>query len=153
MGSHDGAIYVQSMPLMEDDERPAIDAAGTLLNSAISDKLWQKAKSHSVAVDLEMVNKIAKEQRAVAYPVSKRGLTPEQYLLSQARVHNRIPQGATWDGREELLVTAEEYEAVRAGKPLPKRPAAKNSASKRVSASDAGAGSGGAGGAKAAGSR
>jgi hypothetical protein len=48
-------------------------------------------------------------------------MTQEQYFASLPRVHNRIPQGATWDGREELLVTAEEYEAARAGKPLPKR--------------------------------
>jgi hypothetical protein len=125
MGWHDGAIYVQSMPVMEDDQRPAADAASALLNAAISDRLWQKAKAHAdksaVAVDLEVVAKVAKEQRGIALPVSKRAETQEQYLASVPHVHNRIPEGATWDGSEELLVTAEEFEAVRAGKPLPKR--------------------------------
>jgi L,D-transpeptidase ErfK/SrfK len=145
-GWHDGAIYIQAMPIMEDDERPASDAAGALLNTAISDRLWQKAKSHAdkttVAVDLEMVSKIAKEQRGIALPVSKRAVTQEQYLASQPRVHNRIPEGATWDGREELLVTAEEFEAARAGKPLPKRkPTAKaNTAKNESSAAPASAG-------------
>jgi L,D-transpeptidase ErfK/SrfK len=137
MGWHDGAIYVQSMPVMEDDQRPAADAASALLNAAISDRLWQKAKAHAdkstVAVDLEVVAKVAKEQRGIALPVSKRAMTQEQYLASVPRVHNRIPEGATWDGSEELLVTAEEFEAVRAGKPLPKRAKAASTKGKGAS--------------------
>jgi len=137
IGWHDDAIYVQALPVLEDDTRPALDPAGTLLNTAISDRLWQKTKAHNdkatdktaVAVDLEAVIKVAKEHRGIALPVSKRGTKPiatqEQYLASVSRVHNRLPQGATWDGKEELLVTAEEYEAARAGKPLPKKSAGK----------------------------
>lgn len=125
IGWHDGAIYVQALPVLEDDTRPAADPTEVLLNTAISNRLWQKAKPHGVAVDLESVAKLAKERRGIATPVSKRDLTPEKYLAGAVRVFNRVPDGATWDGREELLITAEEYEAVRDGKPLPKRPAAK----------------------------
>lgn len=132
MGWHGDAIYVQAMPKLEDDERPQVDAAGTLLNSAISDKLWQKAKPHAVAVDLEAVTKLVKEKRGIAVPVSKRDLSMEQFLASQARVHNQLPKGATWDGSDELLVTAEEYEAVRAGKPLPKRTQPKTKAAPKT---------------------
>lgn len=121
MGWHEGAIYVQAIPQLEDDTRPQTDGASVVLNSAITDRLWQKAQAHTVAVDLDTVTKIAKEKRGIAIPVSKRDMTPEQYLAAQIRVHNQIPKGATWDGREELLVTAEEFEAARAGKPLPKR--------------------------------
>ncbi len=154
IGWHDGAIYLQTMPVMEDDTRPAPEAAGALLNAAISGPLWQKAQlkgqPHAVAVDLEMVAKIAKEQRGIALPVSKRNVTPEQYLASAPRVHNRIPQGGTWDGREELLVTAEEYEAVRAGKPLPKKSPSKSKSVK--GANNVAPGTNG-GGTKATGSR
>ncbi|HYM36275.1 MAG TPA: L,D-transpeptidase family protein [Steroidobacteraceae bacterium] len=132
MGWHDGAIYVQVIPQLEDDEHAKADDASAVLNTAITDRLWQKTQVHSVAVDLESVTKIVKEHRGIAYPVSKRGLTPEQYLAAQMRVHNRLPQGATWDGKEETLFTAEEFEAVRAGKPLPKKPAAKNAATKEI---------------------
>lgn len=140
IGWHDGAIYVQAMPKLEDDERPTVDAAGMLLNSAISDRLWQKAKAHGATADLEVVARIQKEQRGIALPVAKRTTTQEQHLASLPRVHNRLPQGATWDGREELLVTAEEYEAVRDGKPLPKRktPAKKTSVSATTSATSVG---------------
>ncbi len=135
MGWHDGAIYVQAMPAMDDDTRPATGAANatsTLLNSAISDRLWEKAKSHAVAIDLESVAKIVGEHRGIAIPVSQRDLTPEQYLANQPRVHNRIPKGATWDGKEELLVTAEEFEAALAGKPLPKKPAPKSASKAKI---------------------
>src|SRR5215831_4429717 len=79
MGWHDGAIYVQAIPQLEDDSRPTTDGASIVVNSAITDKLWQKAQSHTVAVDMESVAKIVKETRGIAYPVSKRGVTPEQY--------------------------------------------------------------------------
>ncbi len=148
MGWHDGAIYVQAIPKLEDDERPHADAAGTLLNSAISDTLWQKAKSHAVAVDLESVAKVVKEQRGIALPVSKRDLTPDQFLAALPRVHNQLPKGATWNGKEELLVTAEEYEAARSGKPLPKKTVSKNSSMKAIKEASSATG-----GTKAGGSR
>jgi L,D-transpeptidase ErfK/SrfK len=145
IGWHDGAIYIQAMPQLEDDNRPELDATGSALNSAISDRLWQKVKTHAIAVNLESVAKIVKDQRGIALPVSQRDLSPEQFLTAQPRVHNQIPKGATWDGKEELLVTAEEYEAARAGKPLPKKPTPKTPPIKEASST---AGSG-----KAAGSR
>jgi len=121
MGWRGDALFVQTMPVLEDDTREHPTDAGVVLNTAISDRLWKKAKAHNAVVDLEAVNKLMREQRGVAVPVSKRGVTLEKYLVDARRVQNRIPAGATWDGREELLVTAEEYEAVRTGKPLPKR--------------------------------
>lgn len=123
MGWRDGMLYVQALPVMEDDPTPSGDATEALLNTAISDEHWQKAKANGAAVDLLVVAQLAKERRGVATPVSRREVTPEKYLAVAPRVYNRIPNGATWDGREELLISAEEYEAVRDGKPLPKRPA------------------------------
>jgi len=121
MGWRGDALFVQTMPVLEDDTREHPTDAGVVLNTAISDRLWQKAKAHNAVVDLDAVNKLMREQRGVAVPVSKRGVTFEKYLVDARRVQNSIPAGATWDGREELLVTAEEYEAARTGKPLPKR--------------------------------
>jgi len=112
---------VQSLPALEDDTRPAASGGSAVLNTAISDRLWYKAKSHAVAVDLAMVDSLVRDLRGVSTPVSKRGMTVDQYLAAVPRVHNKLPAGATWDGNQELLITAEEYEAVRDGKPLPKK--------------------------------
>lgn len=128
MGWQGDALYVQSLPALEDDTRTHPKDAGVVLNAAISDRLWQKARAHSAAVDVDVVGKVLAQQRGIATPVSKRGQTIEHFLIGARRVQNRIPAGGTWDGKEELLVTAEEYEAARDGKPLPKR--AKNAKTK-----------------------
>jgi hypothetical protein len=44
-----------------------------------------------------------------------------QYLAAARHVENRVPTGATWNGSKELLVTAEEFEAMRDGVILPKK--------------------------------
>jgi L,D-transpeptidase ErfK/SrfK len=130
MGWHDGALYVQAIPQLEDDARTTANDASIVLNNAITNRLWEKAQAHTVAVDLETVQKIVKERRGIAYPVSRKELAPEQFLAAQTRVQNRIPQGATWDGKEEVLATAEEYEAARGVRPPPKKAQAKSTAAK-----------------------
>jgi L,D-transpeptidase ErfK/SrfK len=156
VGWHDGAVYVQSIPPLEDDPATTTGQSNAIadtnaLSTTITDRLAHEAESRKVDVDLQSVAKIVKEHRGIVFPVTKRELSPEQYLASQSRVHNRIPEGATWDGREEVLVTAEEYEAARAGKPLPKRSVKKGSALKEVGDPTSIAPSGG--GAKTAASR
>lgn len=125
IGWRQGALYMQAAPPMADDARAESDA-GAGLDEALVNRLWQEAKPRSVAVDLAAVSALLHARRGVAAPVSMRGLTVEQYLAKAPRVHNRLPKGATWDGKEELLVTAEEYEAARAGKTPPKTIAGKS---------------------------
>lgn len=125
-GWHEDALYAQAFPVLEDDERDHPKAAGALLNAAISDAMWQKIKEHGAAVDLQLVNAMVEQPRGIALPVSREGMSMESYLAEARRVENRVPDGANWDGKEELLVTAEEFEAARSGRVLPKQaPAAK----------------------------
>jgi len=109
-GWHDDALYVQAFPILEDDEREHPTAAGALLNAAISDAMWRKIKEHGASVDLDLINATVAEPRGIALPVSRAGLSLDGYLSDARRVENRVPDGANWDGKDELLVTAEEYE-------------------------------------------
>jgi L,D-transpeptidase ErfK/SrfK len=124
-GWHDDAMYVQAFPVLEDDEREHPKAAGALLNAAISDEMWQKVRAHDATIDLELVNAMVAKPRGIAMPVSRQNLTVDKFLYLARHVENRLPEGATWDGKEELLVTAEEFEAARSGTVLPAKPAAK----------------------------
>ncbi len=124
-GWHDGALYVQAFPVMEDDKREHPKAADTLLNAAISDEMWQKVKQHGAAIDLELVNGLVSAPRGIALPVSRAKLTLDGYVASARHVENRVPAGANWNGSEEMFYTAEEFDAARAGTPLPKKPAPK----------------------------
>jgi len=141
-GWHDGALYVQAFPVMEDDEREHPKAADTLLNAAISDEMWQKVKYHGAAVDLELVNGLVAAPRGIALPVSKSKMTVDGYITAARHVENRVPAGANWNGSEEMYYTAEEFAAARAGTPLPKKPApktTKKTATKPAAVSSAGA--------------
>jgi len=124
-GWHRDAMYVQAFPVLEDDDRDHPKAADALLNAAISDEMWQKIKQHDAAVDLNLVNEMVAKPRGIAIPVSRRNVTVETYITAARHVENRVPAGANWNGKDELLVTAEEFEAMKAGTPLPKKPAGK----------------------------
>ncbi|HWK75958.1 MAG TPA: L,D-transpeptidase family protein [Povalibacter sp.] len=151
-GWHRGALYVQSFPIQEDDEREHPKGAHALLNAAISDEMWQTVKAHDVSIDLQLVNDLTTKPRGIAVPVSRVeqapvvehrkdskkaskgespppsepvGLTLEQYIADARHVENKLPEGSTWNGKEELLVSAEEFEATRSGAIVPKQKPAK----------------------------
>lgn len=149
-GWHRGALYVQAFPVAEDDQREHPKGADALLNAAISDRMWQSVTQHNVSLDLELVNKLAEDSRGIAMPVSRNvvradastqksrkkqpppqpvpSLTLEQYIASARHVENKVPEGANWNGKDELLVTAAEFDAARSGTILPKaKPAPKKS--------------------------
>lgn len=108
---HEDALYVQAFPVMEDDDREHPKAAVELLNAAISDDMWLKIKEHDAALDLDLIDAMVASPQGIAVPVSRRGISMEA-LLSEARlVRNQLPAGTNWDGKEELMRSAEEYEA------------------------------------------
>jgi hypothetical protein len=117
---------VQAFPVMEDDTREHPKAADALLNAAISNDMWVKVKLHNATVDLDLVNSIVAKPRGIAMPVSKQKYTVDKHIYLARHVENRLPEGSTWNGKEELLVSAEDFEAARSGVVLPaKKPAAK----------------------------
>jgi L,D-transpeptidase ErfK/SrfK len=131
-GWHNDAMFVQAFPVLEDDEREHPEAADALLKAAMSQDMWQKVKDHNATVDLELVNQMVAKPRGIAMPVSKQQFTLDKHIYMARHVENRLPEGSTWNGKEELLVTAEEYEAARTGAVRPaKPPAAKKPAAKK----------------------
>ncbi len=133
------SLYVQAFPVLEDDEREHPAAADTLLNAAISDEMWHQIKQHGAAIDLELVDEMVARPRGIALPISRPDVTTDSFVSAARHVENRLPEGANWDGKNELLVTAEEFDAALSGTPLPKKaPAATRPAAK---AAGGGAGS------------
>lgn len=122
-GWNGDALYVQAFPVLEDDDREHPTAAHELLNKAISAEMWQQIKQHGAAVDLELVNQLVAQPRGIAVPVSQRDITLDGYFLASRHVENRLPEGANWNGSDETFFFAEEFEAARAGRALPKKAA------------------------------
>ena len=129
-GWHNDALYVQAFPVLEDDKREHPQAADALLNAAISNEMWQKVNAHGSTIDLETVNQVVAKPRGIAMPVSKKGVTLDKHIYMARHVENRLPEGSTWNGKEELLVSTEEFEAARSGAVLPAKPKAKSAAKK-----------------------
>jgi L,D-transpeptidase ErfK/SrfK len=122
-------LYVQVFPALEHDtgKKPAAAADATLLNTTISQRMGQQAKEHNAALDMDLVTALAAERRGISVPVSKHGESTGVVIAAARRVENRIPAGATWNGEEGLLVSAEEFEAARTGAAPAKPKAVKKS--------------------------
>ncbi len=130
-GWHGDKLYVQVMPPTEEElaaQNSPAAAANQVLSDAMAEQILQLANLHNVAVDLEQVKLLAQQQTGVTTPVSSKQ-SQAQYLAQARHVENRVPQGATWNGSKELLVTAEEFEAMRDGVILPKKEPEKPAAS------------------------
>lgn len=113
-GWRDGALYVQAFPVLEDDKRqhpPAVE----LIQKRLSTSMQAKVAKYGGSIDDTLIERLVQEARGIATPVNRKPFSFERYLADARHVENRLPEGATWDGREELLVSAEEFEAVRTG--------------------------------------
>jgi L,D-transpeptidase ErfK/SrfK len=131
-GWHEGKLYVQVMPPTEEElaaEKTPGASVAKVWNATLSNQVWQAAKQHGVSVDDEQIKQLVQQQTGITTPVSN-GQTQTQYLAQARHVENRVPPGATWNGDKELLVTAEEFAAMRDGVILPKKEAAKPVTSK-----------------------
>ena len=125
LGWHRDAMYLQAFPVLEDDQREHPSGADAVLKAGISDEMWQRVKAHSAQVDLQLVNHLVDKPLGIAVPVSRRGVTVDKFLYASRHVENRLPEGANWNGKEELLVSEEQFEAARSGVILPKPEAPK----------------------------
>jgi L,D-transpeptidase ErfK/SrfK len=121
-------MYLQAFPVLEDDQREHPAGADAVLKAGISDEMWQRVKAHNVAVDLDLVTKLVEKPRGIAIPVSRRGLTVDKFVYASRHVENRLPEGANWNGKEELLVSEEQFQATRSGTILPNESAPKKAA-------------------------
>lgn len=97
---HGDSLFVQAYPPHEEDGKAVKDQQRALLNAAISDRMWQRVKQHGGAIDWPLTERVVKESRGVAVPVSRRGLTLESYVASARLVENTLPAGSNWDGRD-----------------------------------------------------
>ncbi|WP_210399135.1 L,D-transpeptidase family protein [Steroidobacter denitrificans] len=131
-GWHGDALYAQAFPILEDDGRKHPNEASVLMNAAITDGMWKKIKEYGAVVNLARVDEVVEQARGIALPVSRADLAIDAFLADARQVENRLPEGANWDGRDELLVTAEEFEAALSGTPLPKQPPAAESSAGRA---------------------
>jgi L,D-transpeptidase ErfK/SrfK len=124
-GWHQDALYVQAFPILEDDDRAHPQSTEDLLKAGIPPRMSQQVQAHGGSIDANLVTALVTYPRGVAIPVTRTGVTLDSFVTAARHVENRVPEGSNWNGKDELLVTAEEVEAARAGTILPAKPVAK----------------------------
>jgi L,D-transpeptidase ErfK/SrfK len=121
-GWHAGHLYLQAYTVFEDDARSWTKAQKALLMKSMSPRLEKLLKANGTSIDWEAVTHVAQAPRGVAVPVSVTAGSLEAVLADAPLVQNRIPEGANWDGADEVDADVQSYQQLlseRETKPAP----------------------------------
>jgi L,D-transpeptidase ErfK/SrfK len=101
-GWHEGKLYLQAYTVLEDDPRNWEKAQKSLLSKSISPRLQKQIKDSGSNVDWDAISAVAHQPRGIAVPVSTEPGTVDTVLALAREVQNRIPEGANWDGADDV---------------------------------------------------
>src|SRR5690606_4886128 len=102
-GWQDDVLYMQAFPVLGDDKRKHPQDAQALVEIVLSDDVRQLLAEHDAEINFELVDDIIANPRGIVVPVSMRGVTVEDVILSARYVENTLPEGATWDGSDRIF--------------------------------------------------
>jgi L,D-transpeptidase ErfK/SrfK len=101
-GWHQGQLYMQAFGSLEDDQRDWKKAQQKLLSKSLGARMQKELKRRGEEVDWDLVLQLAENPRGVPVPVTVPQSSLEQVVASALKVENRVPDGATWDGKTDL---------------------------------------------------
>ncbi len=95
-----GNLYVQSFPVPVEGEDDSKAPAPVPYDEKAAARLQRLADEHGVTIDKPLAEVAVTQSRGISVPVSRQGLTMEDWLKSARRVENVLPEGSNWDGRD-----------------------------------------------------
>jgi L,D-transpeptidase ErfK/SrfK len=101
-GWHDGQLYMQAFDVLEDDPRDWKKAQRRLLSRSLANRIQKELEARNQAVNWELISKFAHDPRGIPVSVSRADASIEAIVAAAPRVQNRVPDGATWDGKSSL---------------------------------------------------
>jgi L,D-transpeptidase ErfK/SrfK len=101
-GWHEGQLYLQAFDVLEDDPRDWRKAQKRLLSRSLATRIQKELKARNETVNWEAISKFTHDPRGVPVSVSRPDASIEAIVAAAPRVQNRVPDGATWDGRSNL---------------------------------------------------
>jgi len=101
-GWHEGQLYMQAFGSLEDDRRDWDKARQKLLSKSLSTHDRKELKQLDEQVNWELALSLAHDPRGIPVSVTAADGSVEQALASALVVENRVPDGATWDGKTDL---------------------------------------------------
>jgi L,D-transpeptidase ErfK/SrfK len=109
-GWHETAMYFQAYGVSQDDTKSWNQAEKKLLSRTMDARQRKRLKDHSTQVRWDVVNAMGHDPRAVAVPVTTADTTVDTVLAAAKMVDNMLPAGSNWSGKEELLVSEQQFE-------------------------------------------
>src|ERR1700733_1812741 len=101
-GWQDGELYMQATGPLEDDSHDGKQAQADGLPKAQQARIEKQLKHHDRTLNVELVATLAHEPRGIPVAVSRADASLDEVLASAPNVQNRVPEGATWDGKSDL---------------------------------------------------
>ncbi len=109
-GWHEEQLYLQAYDVLEDDPRDWQKAQKKLISKSFAARIQQQLKSRAEAVNWEAISRLAHDPRGIPVSVSAPDATVDAVLAAAPRVQNRVPAGATWDGKTNLPVDEQTFQ-------------------------------------------
>jgi L,D-transpeptidase ErfK/SrfK len=100
-GWHAGQLYMQAFGSLEDDTRSSGKNLPRLLK-ALGPHAQEDLKRRDLVLDPDLMQALAANPRGIPVSVTDPAGGLEQALADALVVQNRLPDGATWDGKTDL---------------------------------------------------
>jgi L,D-transpeptidase ErfK/SrfK len=100
-GWHAGQVYMQAFGSLEDDTRASSKSEQRLLK-ALGPHAQQDLKRRDLTLNADLVQSLAANPRGVPVAVTDPAAGVDQVLADALLVQDRVPDGATWDGKTDL---------------------------------------------------
>jgi L,D-transpeptidase ErfK/SrfK len=101
-GWHGDELNLQAFDVLEDDPRDWKKAQKKLLSKSLSAEIRKQLKKRGEELNWDRLAVYTHDPRGIPVPVSREGVSFEQVLADARKVENRVPEGATWDGKSDL---------------------------------------------------
>jgi L,D-transpeptidase ErfK/SrfK len=101
-GWHHDQLYLQTFEVLEDDPRDWQKAQKKLVSRNLAQRIQKQLAERKEAINWEAVSQLAHDPRGLPVSISKPGASFEQTIAAAVRVQNKVPVGATWDGKSNL---------------------------------------------------
>lgn len=103
-GFQNDKLYLQAFDVLEDDTRDWKKAQKKLVSKSLGADIQKELKKRNEEVSWDLVAAVGHDPRGIPLVISTGGDSLEQVVAAAPRVQNRVPFGASWDGKSDLPV-------------------------------------------------